>query len=132
MSAHPRTWRHALRRNPTTRAAYRVTVFLLGLLVVAVGLLLVPLPGPGWFIVLFGIAIWASEFDRAHRLLHWVRERLHEWHEWVRPRPPWVKAAAGLAVLAAVLALFWVWFRLTGIPAYLPEPVRSLMAAVGL
>ena len=38
-------------------------------MVVAVGIALIPLPGPGWLIVIAGLAIWAVEFHWARRLL---------------------------------------------------------------
>ena len=47
-------------------------VFLLGFAVVATGIVLLPLPGPGWLVIFAGFAILASEFEFAER----VRDRL--------------------------------------------------------
>jgi uncharacterized protein (TIGR02611 family) len=47
-------------------------VFVLGFTVVAVGIALIPLPGPGWAIVFAGFAILATEFEFAER----VRDKL--------------------------------------------------------
>ena len=55
---------------------YRVSVAAAGFVVVAIGLALIPLPGPGWVIVAFGLALLALEFDRAERLLVPVLDRL--------------------------------------------------------
>ena len=60
-------WRRAIRANPTSRRIYRIAVFVVGLVLLLGGLALVPLPGPGWLIVIAGIAIWASEFEQAAR-----------------------------------------------------------------
>ena len=126
----PGGWRHALRRNPTTRAAYRLSVFLIGLLIVTGGLILVPLPGPGWLIVIGGIAVWASEFQRAHAVLSFVRRRLEEWNDWIQAQPLGVRGLVALATLALVLAFFWAYFSLLGVPGYLPDPAERLLNAV--
>ena len=55
-------WRRRLRERRATYHAYRMGVAALGVTVVIVGLILVPLPGPGWLIVFCGLAILATEF----------------------------------------------------------------------
>jgi uncharacterized protein (TIGR02611 family) len=47
---------------------YRLGVGLLGTIIIVVGLVLVPLPGPGWLIVFLGVAVLGTEFASAHRL----------------------------------------------------------------
>ena len=70
-------------RIPTGRVALKIAVAVAGLLVVAVGALLIPLPGPGWLIVLGGLGIWAIEFSWARRLLGFTRRNLRLWTRWV-------------------------------------------------
>lgn len=65
-----------------------------------------PLPGPGWLIVLLGLAVLASEFAWAARLQHLVRRKLASWRHWAaaKPRPlRWVIGITTLVVVAAVL-----------------------------
>ena len=118
-------WRRRIRANPTTRRAYRITVGVVGFVVVAVGLVLVPLPGPGWLIVIIGIAVWASEFERAHALLEFVKSRVRAWEEWVRPQPLWLKGLIVLATAAFVWGLVWVWLAVAGVPALLPDGLEA-------
>ena len=40
-----------------------------------VGIVAIPYPGPGWAIIFVGLAILATEFEWAHRLLRYTRER---------------------------------------------------------
>jgi uncharacterized protein (TIGR02611 family) len=47
-------------------------IFLLGFTIVGGGIVLLPLPGPGWAVIFIGFAILASEFEFAER----VRDRL--------------------------------------------------------
>jgi uncharacterized protein (TIGR02611 family) len=64
----------------------RIGVFIVGWLVVIVGLLLVPLPGPGWAIVFVGLSILSTEFAWAERLKHWVQRKVadaaHRFQAW--------------------------------------------------
>ena len=48
--------------------AYRLGVGLLGTIIVTIGLILVPLPGPGWLIVFVGLGVLGTEFTSARRL----------------------------------------------------------------
>jgi uncharacterized protein (TIGR02611 family) len=47
-------------------------IFLLGFAIVGTGIVLLPLPGPGWVVIFAGFAILASEFEFAER----VRDKL--------------------------------------------------------
>ena len=69
-------WRRRIRAHPTAHRIYRGAVGVVGAVVLVVGLIAVPAPGPGWLIVFVGLAIWASEFEFAQRLLRWGRARL--------------------------------------------------------
>jgi uncharacterized protein (TIGR02611 family) len=91
-----------IRSNPTGRVALKVLVGALGGLVVLLGLLLIPLPGPGWLIVFFGLGILAVEFAWARTLLHFTRNRLRGWTSWVT-RQTWP-----IRLLIGVLGLLFV------------------------
>ncbi len=72
----------SIRRTPAGRLGLKIGVAVLGSIVVAGGLVLVPLPGPGWLIVFAGFAIWSIEFRWAKRLNRYVRERVSAWTTW--------------------------------------------------
>jgi uncharacterized protein (TIGR02611 family) len=106
-----RDWVH---RFPGGRLIWKIVISVIGAAVVALGLLLVPLPGPGWAIVFLGLAVWATEFVWAQRLLLRARRILRGWTEWAKRQSLIVQALLGLvgvAFLAAVLYLLWryVW-----------------------
>jgi uncharacterized protein (TIGR02611 family) len=67
-----------IRRSPVLHPFWRVGVFLAGLAVVACGVVLLPLPGPGWLVIFGGMAIWATEFVWAQRVLRWTRHKVAE------------------------------------------------------
>ena len=109
-------WRRKIRSNPHSHLIYRIVVGVVGLVIVVVGLIMVPFPGPGWLVVFVGLAIWASEFEWAQRLLHRARHTLSRWNVWLRRQPWWVKGLVLLVTMAAVAAIFWLLFLISGVP----------------
>ena len=60
--------RRAIRRDPRLDRAYRIGVGAVGGTTVALGVALIPLPGPGSLVALGGLGILATEFEGAKRL----------------------------------------------------------------
>ena len=118
-------WRARIKSRPASRRPYRLAVFGVGLVIVLAGLALVPLPGPGWAIVFLGIAIWASEFEKAQQLLEWGKGVLSRWNTWVLAQAWYVKVGVALATMALVGLVFWGLFVLGGVPTWLPDPVEQ-------
>ena len=103
----------AIRAHPTGSVAFRTAIAILGGLVVALGLALVPLPGPGWLIVFFGLSIWAVEFVWARHLLQYGRRKLGAWTAWISLQPWPVKALVGAIGLVFVAAVVWLTLKLS-------------------
>lgn len=120
-------WRRRLRSNPATARLYRSFIAVLGLVIVVGGLLLVPLPGPGWVIVFAGLAIWASEFEWAQRLLDYAKDKLRAWNRWIRAQALWLQALAALATLAFVLLVIWAMLKISGVPGFLPDGLEGFL-----
>nr|WP_273944747.1 TIGR02611 family protein [Kutzneria chonburiensis] len=92
-----------------------------GSAVLALGIVLIPYPGPGWLVVFAGLAILATEFAWAGRVLAYARARYDQWTAWLRRQPLplrlLVLAATGLVILATlwllgVFSLVAGWFGL--------------------
>jgi uncharacterized protein (TIGR02611 family) len=94
--------RQRVRSTRTGRLTLQILIGLLGLVVVVVGIILIPFPGPGWLIVLAGLAIWALEFVWAEKLLRFTRARLESWWHWLGRQHILIRALAGLVGLAFV------------------------------
>jgi uncharacterized protein (TIGR02611 family) len=94
-----------IRSNPTGRIALKVGVGVLGAVIVAIGFVLIPLPGPGWLIVFAGLAVWGVEFHWAKRLLAFARRHVQRWTRWAK-RQTWpvrfAIAGVGLVFVGAV------------------------------
>lgn len=118
-------WRARFKRNALTRRIYRVAVGVLGTGIVVVGIVLLPAPGPGWLIIFAGLAVLASEFEWAQRLLDYARRRVREWTAWTARQNIVVRALVVLAIVAVVLAIFWLLFLISGVPGWLPDVVQG-------
>jgi uncharacterized protein (TIGR02611 family) len=102
-----------IRSTSTGRLALKIGVGVLGSLVVAVGIVLIPFPGPGWAIVILGLAIWALEFAWAKNMLVFTKRHVQAWTHWIA-RQSWpVRLLIGAVCLVFVSAIVWVSVRLS-------------------
>jgi len=78
--------RAGIERRPVLRRVYRIGVGVLGGAIAVGGLLLVPLPGPGWLVVFLGLAILGTEFAWAKRLAAFTKRQLARFWAWWQAR----------------------------------------------
>ena len=102
-----------IRANPSGHLALKIGVGVLGTLVVAVGIVLIPFPGPGWAIVILGLAIWAVEFHWARRLLHFTKKHVQSWTHWVLRQSLPMRALIGTTGFLFISAVVWLSVKLT-------------------
>ncbi|MER6716950.1 TIGR02611 family protein [Streptomyces sp. NPDC000877] len=92
--------------------SWQVGVFIIGLAVVVAGIIMLPLPGPGWVVIFGGMAIWATEFVWAQLVLRWTKRKVTEAAQ--RALDPKVRrrniilTSLGV-VIVAVLVGIYVW-----------------------
>ena len=60
----------------------RMAIGIAGSIVLLVGIIAIPYPGPGWLIVFTGLAILATEFAWARQVLDFAKSRYDAWTEW--------------------------------------------------
>ena len=117
-------WRRKIRQNPRQLAVYRVAVGIAGLLMICLGFVSGPIPGPGGIpLVLLGLAIWSSEFKWAHRLMLWFKVQLRRFQTWSRRK----QVLFWAAFVATCGLLGFTFMLLTGIPGWVPPPVEMLL-----
>jgi uncharacterized protein (TIGR02611 family) len=73
-------------RHPRLELAYRIAVAVFGGILTVGGLILVPLPGPGWLVVFLGLAVLGTEFHWARRISAWLKRMLDRFWTWWRAR----------------------------------------------
>jgi uncharacterized protein (TIGR02611 family) len=92
--------------------SWQVGVFVVGLAVVVAGVIMLPLPGPGWLVIFGGMAIWATEFVWAQLVLRWTKRKVTEATQ--RALDPRVRrrniilTTVGLVIVVALVAVY-VW-----------------------
>jgi uncharacterized protein (TIGR02611 family) len=97
-----------MRERPAVNLAYRIAVGVVGLAVLAVGIVAIPYPGPGWAIVFVGLAILATEFEWAQRLLGYARKRYDAVMAWFKRQGLWVQVLGALFTAAVVVGTLWL------------------------
>ncbi len=113
-------WRQRLAARRPLDHGYRLVVGAVGGLVVAFGLVTIPLPGPGWLTVIAGLFLLATEFTWAERLLDFTRRHVRAWTEWLGRQRAWVRAAVALATAAFVYGVLVVVLHVVGVPDWVP------------
>lgn len=88
--------------------AKRIAVAIIGGLVLIVGIITIPYPGPGWLTVFAGLAILATEFPWAERLLARGRGYYDAWQQWLKRQNIWVRVAFLIATGIVVVATIWL------------------------
>jgi uncharacterized protein (TIGR02611 family) len=113
-------WRRRLAVRRTVDHGYRVCVGLVGGVIVAFGLITIPLPGPGWLTVIAGLFVLATEFLWAERLLEFTTKHVKRWTDWVTSRPVWLRVLLAAATAAFVYGVLVVTLHMTGVPHWVP------------
>lgn len=106
-------WLDRVRATRAGRVTLKVTVAAVGTLIIALGIALIPLPGPGWLIVLAGLAVLAIEFVWAKHLLRFTKVHLRRWTRWIG-RQGWpLRIVIGAAGMLFVGAVVWLSVRMS-------------------
>lgn len=90
------------------RHAKRIGVALVGGIVVVVGIIAIPYPGPGVLITFAGLAILATEFAWAQRLLDHAKERYEALRLWMAAQPAGRQLTLNLAFSCLLLLIIWL------------------------
>ena len=125
-------WRDRLRDRPKADFGYRIVVAVIGLTVLGLGILAIPYPGPGWAIVFVGLAILATEFDWARRLLAYTRERYDKLMAWFKAQGLWVQVLGAAFTAAVVLGSLWLLGVLGWAAGLVGIEARWLKSPIGL
>ncbi|MEU7027365.1 TIGR02611 family protein [Streptomyces sp. NPDC046275] len=99
-----------IKARRTLHLSWQVGVFVVGLAVVGAGIVMLPLPGPGWLVIFAGMAIWATEFVWAQLVLRWTKRKVTEAAQ--RALDPKVRrrniilTSIGLVIVGVLLAIY--------------------------
>ncbi|GLW97028.1 TIGR02611 family protein [Microtetraspora sp. NBRC 16547] len=108
-----RSWLDHIRARPGGQLTLKIVVGVLGAALVVSGLIMVPFPGPGWLIVFAGLAVLATEFAWAHRLLGFAKRTVKAATDWLKRQNWFVRAVAAVLTAALASAIVWLSLKLT-------------------
>jgi uncharacterized protein (TIGR02611 family) len=109
------SWLDGVRSTRTGALTLKIVIGTVGAIMVIGGLIMVPFPGPGWLVVFAGLAVLATEFHWAHKVLEFGKKVLHAWTEWYK-RQGWTVRILVLAVTVAVAgAIVYLGMKSIGI-----------------
>ncbi len=92
-----------------------------GSLLLLLGIIAIPYPGPGWLIVFAALAILARDFEWAQRLLDYTKNKYDAWQDWLKKQPVYIKVLIWTATALIVVATIYLlngygllneWFNL--------------------
>jgi uncharacterized protein (TIGR02611 family) len=106
-------FRQRVRSTRTGRLTWQAVIGVLGGVVLVIGIILIPFPGPGWLIVLAGLAILAAEFVWAQRLLLFTKGRLESWWHWLGRQHLVTRLLIGLVGIVFVGGVLWLSLSLS-------------------
>ncbi len=102
--------------------AKKIAVGIVGTVVLLLGIVAIPYPGPGWLIVFAGLAILSTEFEWAGRLLAYGRDKYDGWTRWLKVQPPITRGV--ILVFMGIIIVGTIWllngFGLIGHVLHLP------------
>ena len=87
--------RHARARKSRTGSPARIFRLVAGFLIAAIGIVLMPAPGPGWVVIILGLGMAASHVKAVARALDWAELRVRSAWRWTRSRWRGVHKASG-------------------------------------
>jgi uncharacterized protein (TIGR02611 family) len=120
-------WRRKIRADPRKHLIYRIVVGFVGVVLIVAAPLTGWLPGPGGIpLFIAGLAVLASEFEWAQRLLDRVKHWVHRLTRWTGRQPAWLKVLGTVVLFACVLLAIWGYLAVLGVPGWLPDRLREL------
>lgn len=104
-------WRmRIIGQSRTRQLVWRVVVTVVGVAVTLAGIGMLALPGPGWAAIFLGLAILASEYVWARRLLRYTKDRAQGAASTVLAKENRGLALSLLLVAVLLVAAFVSWY----------------------
>lgn len=95
-------------RKKLQRHTKRVLVGIAGGIVLLIGLVMIPYPGPGWLVTFAGLALLSTEFTWAHRLLERMRIYYDNWIAWLKRQRAIVRLLVVTFTGVVVILTIWI------------------------
>lgn len=91
-----------------TRRAKKLGITIGGGVLLVVGVIAIPYPGPGWLIVFAALGILAQEYPWARRALGFGRRQYDAWNKWIKKQSWFVRSLTFIATATVVVVTIWL------------------------
>ena len=125
-------WRDSIRGKPAAELTYRIVVAVVGLVMLVVGIIAIPYPGPGIAICFVALTILATEFEWASRVHAWARRRIEPLVAWFGSRGPWGRALGTVLTGVVLVGSLWLFGVLGWTAAMVGLEREWLYSPIGL
>jgi uncharacterized protein (TIGR02611 family) len=65
-----------IKRSKPLHMTWQIGVAVIGFAIIVAGIIMLPLPGPGWAVIFLGLAVLGTEFVWAQRTLLWTKDKV--------------------------------------------------------
>ena len=110
------------------RHGKKIAIGVIGVLVLLLGIVMIPYPGPGWLVVIAGMGILSTEFIWAKNLREFTVKYYDRWLEWYKRQNLSVKIIFAAGTCAVVLLSIWLVNGYGLVVSYLELPYDWLMS----
>ncbi len=90
------------------RHSKKIAIGVVGGLVVLIGIVMIPYPGPGWLVVFAGLAILATEFAFASRVLDYAKRKYDSWVQWLKRQHRGIQVLVLTGTGIVVVTTIWL------------------------
>ncbi|MFD9949640.1 TIGR02611 family protein [Nonomuraea sp. NPDC059023] len=108
-------WLDGVRSTRSGALTLKIVIGVIGSVMVIGGLIMVPFPGPGWLVVFAGLAVLATEFHWAHKVLEFGKRTLHAWTQWYKRQGWTVRILVAVVTVAAAGVIVYLGLRTLGV-----------------
>ncbi|MFI9561304.1 TIGR02611 family protein [Nonomuraea endophytica] len=108
-------WLDGIRSTRSGALTLKIVIGVIGAVMVIGGLIMVPFPGPGWLVVFAGLAVLATEFHWAHKVLEFGKRTLHAWTQWYKRQGWTVRILVAVVTVAAAGVIVYFGLRTLGV-----------------
>ncbi|MFI6387845.1 TIGR02611 family protein [Nonomuraea sp. NPDC050540] len=108
-------WLDGVRSTRSGALTLKIVIGVIGSVMVIGGLIMVPFPGPGWLVVFAGLAVLATEFHWAHKVLEFGKRTLHAWTQWYKRQGWTVRIVVAVVTVAAAGVIVYFGLRTLGV-----------------
>lgn len=95
-------------REVLKRKLKRYVTAVVGGVVLVLGIIMIPYPGPGWAVVFIALGILSTEFTWAKKWLDFAKGKYDAWEKWLKSRPKYIQAVFWLMTAAVVMLTIWL------------------------